>query len=477
MPDGVVQWFDAATGDVAIVRAGKVFRSTAAELEPVARHPGVRVHFDIRREHGVERAVAVTLRPGTRVSHQHRRFGTLVGARRPDSKGSAPFARFHPEFGRADAAHPVEVARAWARRMQSGDVDEALLLYSPDARIHTAGERVSGRSHLKAYLEASPMFGIDDDAEIRGDDDAVLVRWADEGSTHAGIEVRCRVEHGQLAEQWIRPSAPAGRAVNIPTAGEPFEMQMVTGGDVDGDVIGYAVLRMGAVMADVAEPILFARTRLTQAADPARDRPAIAEVALDINGELVRAHVASHSLREAIDLVQRRLRSKLEHRAEHRRAERDRNFVPEPGEWRHGDAPSEHPEYFDRPSDERAIVRHKSYAIGELTPDEAAFDMEQLDYDFHLFRDLATGEDALIERHPDHTYRLTRLHRSEEVTGPTAISLTVAEHTAPELTVREAMERLNADGERFVFFANRTTGRGNVLYHRYDGHYGLLTAE
>ena len=39
----------------------------------------------------------------------------------------------------------------------------------------------------------------------------------------------------------------------------------------------------------------------------------------------------------------------------------------------------------------------------------------------------------------------------------------------------EAIERLNADGERFVFFANQATGRGNVLYHRYDGHYGLIT--
>jgi hypothetical protein len=26
-----------------------------------------------------------------------------------------------------------------------------------------------------------------------------------------------------------------------------------------------------------------------------------------------------------------------------------------------------------------------------------------------------------------------------------------------------------------VFFADETTGRGNVLYHRYDGHYGLIT--
>ena len=38
MPDGVVQWFDPATAEAAIVRGGRVFRATAAELEPVARH-------------------------------------------------------------------------------------------------------------------------------------------------------------------------------------------------------------------------------------------------------------------------------------------------------------------------------------------------------------------------------------------------------------------------------------------------------
>ena len=476
MPDGVVQWFDAATAEAAIVRGGKVFRASAAELEPVARHPGARVHFDIRRDHGVERAVDVIWRPGTRGSHQHRRLGTLVGARRPDTKGSAPFAHAHPELGRSGASHPLEVAHMWARCMQSEDLDRAMLLYSPDALLHAGGRTISGRSHLKGYLEASPLLGIEQD-EIRGEDGAVLVRWGHVGLEQRGIEVRCRVAHGQLAEQWIGPAAGAPPAVTVPVAGRPFEMEVVTGGDVDKDAIGYAVLRFGAVAEEVAEPILFARVKLTQAADPARARPAIAQVAFDIDGELVRAHGAGHSMREAIDLLQRRLRAKLEHRAEHREAERTRTAIPEPGEWRHGDLPSERPDYYDRPPDERELVRHKSFAVGELTRDEAAFDMEQLDYDFHLFRDLASGEGALIERRPDHTYRLTRLRPAEVASGATAIALTVDEHPAPELTVAEAIERLNADGERFVFFANQVTGRGNVLYHRYDGHYGLITPE
>ena len=477
MPDGVVQWFDAATAEAAIVRGGKLFRASAEDLEPVARHPGARVHFDIHRDHGVERAVDVTLRPGTRVSHQHRHFGTLEGARRSDTKGSAPFAHPHPELGRSGASHPLEVARVWARCMQSEDLDAAMLLYSPDAQVHAGGQTFSGRSHLKGYLEASPLLGIEHDAEVRGEDGAALVRWDHVGVEQRRIEVRCRIEHGQLAEQWIGPAAWVARPVTVPNAGRPFEMEIVTGGHVDDDIVAYAVLRLGVVAEQIVEPVLFARAKLSHAADPARDRPAIAQVAFDIDGQLVRAHVAGHSMREAIDLLQRRLRAKLEDRAEHREAERNRNWVPEPGEWRHGDIPTARPDYYDRSPDERELVRHKSFAVGELTPDEAAFDMEQLDYDFHLFRDLASGEDANIERHPDHTYRLTRLHPADVASDATAIAVTVDEHPAPQLTVRAAIERLNADGERFVFFANQATGRGNVLYHRYDGHYGLISPE
>jgi hypothetical protein len=46
---------------------------------------------------------------------------------------------------------------------------------------------------------------------------------------------------------------------------------------------------------------------------------------------------------------------------------------------------------------------------------------------------------------------------------------------APDLTVTEARERLDADGERFVYFRDRATRRGSVLYHRVDGQLGLLT--
>lgn len=465
MPEGVVQWFDSTTGQAAIVRGGRVFSATVADVESVARHPGARVHFDIRRDQGADRAVQVTLRRGTH-----------VGARRSDTKGPAPLAYSRPEFGRSLASHPFELVRAWVDCLQRRDLDGALSLYASNAVLHADGEDTVGRSHLGAYLEASPLFGIERDPDIRGEDGTVLVRWAAARPGDA-TEVRCRVEHRLLAEQWFGHAAPPERTVEVEGGASRLTIAVDRRGLVDVDDVDYAVERISTVLRKIEDPVLFARLKLTRAGDPARGKPAIAQVALDVDGELVRAHVAAHGMREAADLLQRRLRDKLEQRAQHREALRTRSGIPQPGEWRHGDLPTARPEYFDRPPEERQLVRHKTFAIDELTPDEAAFDMDQLDYEFHLFRDLASGEDSVLERLAYGTYRLTRLHPTTVEPGPTSIAFTVTEDSPPVLTVDEAIQRLDAGGEPFVFFASSATRRGNIMYRRYDGHYGLITPE
>jgi len=40
--------------------------------------------------------------------------------------------------------------------------------------------------------------------------------------------------------------------------------------------------------------------------------------------------------------------------------------------------------------------------------------------------------------------------------------------------VTGAAARLEAAGQPFLFFINAGTGRGNLIYHRYDGHYALI---
>jgi hypothetical protein len=371
------------------------------------------------------------------------------------------------------ASHPLEVARAWVECLQTRDLDGALSLYASDAVLHADSVDYAGRSRLGGWLEASPTFGMDRDPDLRGEDGIVVVSWT--FGRDEGLEFRARIEHGLIAEQWVGRAPSEEHVIDVEGAEGRIALAVLTRGRVGDDDVDYAVGRVAAALRHIEEPVLFARLKLGRAGDPARARPALAQIALDVNGELVRAHVAGHTMREATDLLQRHLADKLEQRAQHRHDLRTRGADRQPGEWRHGDLPSRRPDYYDRPTEERQLVRHKTFAIDELTLDEAAFDMEQLDYDFYLFRDLASGQDALLERSADRGCRLTRLHPTAVEAGPASFELTIADTAPAELTVSEAIERLDADGERFVFFANAVTGRGNVLYHRYDGHYGLIT--
>jgi hypothetical protein len=42
------------------------------------------------------------------------------------------------------------------------------------------------------------------------------------------------------------------------------------------------------------------------------------------------------------------------------------------------------------------------------------------------------------------------------------------------IDLRTAVAEMNAVSHRFLFFEDATTGRGSVIYRRYDGHYGLI---
>ena len=103
--------------------------------------------------------------------------------------------------------------------------------------------------------------------------------------------------------------------------------------------------------------------------------------------------------------------------------------------------------------------------------EEAVWDMALLDYDFFLFTETGTDQDCLLSAHDGQRHL-------QCVDGPAPESDwvdVVVESGAPALSVSEAISRLDEGSEPFVFFQNRTTSRGNVLYRRYDGHYGLIT--
>src|SRR4051812_42627414 len=79
--------------------------------------------------------------------------------------------------------------------------------------------------------------------------------------------------------------------------------------------------------------------------------------------------------------------------------------------------------------------------MGTLSADEAAYDLELLDYDFYLFRHLSTCQDAVLYRTSVVDYRLETVHPAPPGTGAGAPHLTCSTVAAPRLTTREAVDR------------------------------------
>ncbi|HEX6498893.1 MAG TPA: sigma 54 modulation/S30EA ribosomal C-terminal domain-containing protein [Micromonosporaceae bacterium] len=246
-------------------------------------------------------------------------------------------------------------------------------------------------------------------------------------------------------------------------------------GDLPNGIVGYARRKIAAVADWTDQPILYARVRLTQQPDPAVALPVRAQVNLDVNGRLLRAQVAAATGYAAVDLLQETVRQRLARFAQHWQARRGR--WPEAGSptWRHGAPRTQRPPYYPRPEEEREIVAHKSLAPSRLTAADAAWEMDAMDYDFYLFTEVDTGQDSVLYRDGGTGYRLARL--TPVPTAPTTdeVPMTVSGQAAPTATVPQAVARLEITGWPFVFFADRDSGRGRVLYHRYDGHYGLIT--
>jgi ribosome-associated translation inhibitor RaiA len=231
--------------------------------------------------------------------------------------------------------------------------------------------------------------------------------------------------------------------------------------------------KVGSLLRLAAEPVLSARVILAVAADPAVARPAVAQVTVDMNGRIVRAQAAEQTMRAAIEQMAARLRVRLGRAARNWAALRGTLPASEPGEWRHQSIPAHRPTYFPRASEDRDVIRRTSYAAEHQTPEQAAAELDLLDYDFHLFTECSTGQDSVIHRTTS-GYRLAMAHPKPGRLGPVPGSMTVSKLPAPRLTVEEAAGRLEAMGQPFVFFIDTHTGRGSLIYHRYDGHYGLI---
>jgi ribosome-associated translation inhibitor RaiA len=253
----------------------------------------------------------------------------------------------------------------------------------------------------------------------------------------------------------------------------PPEVVVQEHGPVEATDREYAREKVSHASAYAPMPVLYARLDLVQHTDPAREQGAMAKAELDLGGQVVRARATAATMHEAADLLDARLRTRVE-RAVHLQQSRHRRHRDKSGEgsWRHGDMPHEQPHLFARPVDEREVVRRKSFAVGAQTPAEAAQDLQALDHDFFLFRNGATGEDNLLHRTEDGLALIEPTGAAssvDDVDGIEASPLRPA-----RTTTDDALQLLDEAADPFVFFLDASTGRGSVVYRRLDGHYGLI---
>lgn len=270
-----------------------------------------------------------------------------------------------------------------------------------------------------------------------------------------------------------RTTKPAGRSAGT----TPVQVQI--SGDSTPDIAAYAERRLREALRSSRRPVLHARLRLTRYADPALARPVVAQANLDVNGRFVRAQLRAPTAREAVDLLHDRLRRRLEHDVARADGDwedrRGRRTSAQPHEWRHADEPTPRPPYFPRAAEDREIVRRKSVPVARCGIDQAAADMADLDYGFHLFTEAGTGQDSVLYRSGPTGYRVAQLlPEPEALLAAHTLPVTISERPAPRLSVEEAAARMAADQRPFLFFRDQERGRGALLYHRYDGHYGLV---
>ncbi|WP_145961826.1 sigma 54 modulation/S30EA ribosomal C-terminal domain-containing protein [Nocardia seriolae] len=124
------------------------------------------------------------------------------------------------------------------------------------------------------------------------------------------------------------------------------------------------------------------------------------------------------------------------------------------------------------------VARRKQVALARVEPISAAMAMDAMDYDVHLFTDADTGCDAIVYRALPTGVRLFRQRCGSPPRGAAATEphgpLITNPRPAPVLAERRAADRLCEFGLPFLFYSDAATGRGRLMYRRYDSGVGLI---
>jgi ribosome-associated translation inhibitor RaiA len=232
---------------------------------------------------------------------------------------------------------------------------------------------------------------------------------------------------------------------------------------------------MMAKLSDFApRPVLFTKVRVKNDEERDPDQHSVVEGTMDVSGAVVRAQAAGPTAIDALRAVGNKLERRLT-RLEGRRQRATKRPPSAPsGEWRSGDLLTDRPEFYDRPPEERMVVRRKTYSpVDQLSVSEALFDLDVLDHRFFLFTDEA-DERASIVYEEDDGLSIRKVDGSRPDDAILRHDIQVNETPAPTITAADAVSRLNLSDMPFIFFRDADTEQPAVLYRRYDGHYGLI---
>ena len=258
-----------------------------------------------------------------------------------------------------------------------------------------------------------------------------------------------------------------------------FTVTVETRGEIPEDARHLARTSIEQLDQDADLLIRRARIKLTRLPDQTLQHPAVVQGNLDIGGIPLRAQAAARNVHEAIYLLRERLREQLM-RLLRAGSPYSGKAISAPRESLHQLSHDQHADLDLPPVLRHRIMRRKSVVLRCETVDEAAFRMDAMDYDCHLFTDADTGQDSMVFRSGPTGYSLAQLSAKSGPPRRRHLPVTVRPRPAPFLTPNEALARLNLTALPFLFFANTAAypaARGAMLYERYDGHYGLLIPE
>jgi ribosome-associated translation inhibitor RaiA len=131
-----------------------------------------------------------------------------------------------------------------------------------------------------------------------------------------------------------------------------------------------------------------------------------------------------------------------------------------------------------KPSEEREIVRQRTYSDNPQSTYQAIADLIDDDELFRLFVHVRTREAVVVHRLDDGEH-IGLLHPRGSALADETDEVVVAEPSrySEPIALETARAEMDLVLHRFLYFIDAGDGRGKVLYPRSDGDYGLVEPE